>query len=129
MENLNELKKETIKKLEEVKNNLSYDNEENYCNMINIMTDYDNEAQDNLYLYDTTQELVEFVDDESLQYYIDYQIKTFGQDRLFYMFRGVNNVCGIYVIDGYGNLRDVEWNDFEYCIDEAITTLKESLEV
>lgn len=70
MKNLNELKKETIKKLEEIKNNLSYDNEENYANMVNTMIDYDNEAQDSLYLYDTTQELVEFVDDEILKYLI-----------------------------------------------------------
>ena len=99
MKNLNRLKKETIK---ELKDNLGYDNEENYCNMINIMIDYDNEAQDNLYLYDTTQDLVEFVDDESLEYYIDYQIKNFGKNRLFYMFNNVNNVCGLYVVDGYG---------------------------
>ncbi len=128
MKNLNKLKKETIKKLEELKDNLGYDNEENYCNMINTMIDYDNEAQDNLYLYDTTQDLVEFVDDETLEYYIDYQIKNFGKDRLFYMFNNVNNVCGLYVVDGYGNLRDVEKDDFIYCIDEAITELKESLE-
>ena len=96
--------------------------------MINTMIDYDNEAQDNLYLYDTTQNLVEFVDDETLEYYIDYQIKNFGKDRLFYMFNNVNNVCGLYVVDGYGNLRDVEKDDFIYCIDEAITELKESLE-
>ena len=37
MKNLNKLKKETIKKLEELKDNLGYDNEENYCNMINTM--------------------------------------------------------------------------------------------
>lgn len=71
MKNLNELKKETIKKLEEIKSNLSYDNEENYANMVNTMIDYDNEAQDSLYLYDTTQELVEFVDDEILKYLIE----------------------------------------------------------
>lgn len=128
MRNLNKLKKETIKKLEKVKNNLSYDNEENYCNMVNTMIDYDNEAQDNLYLYDTIQELVEFVDDETLEYYVDYQVKTFGKDRYFYMFSNVSNVCGIYVIDGYGNLRNVEEYDFIYCIDEAISKLKESIE-
>lgn len=121
------LKSETIKKLEQLKNNFSYDIEENYTNMINIMIDYDNEAQDDLYLYDNCQNMVEFVDDETLEYYVDYQIKTFGKDRLFYMFNGVNNVCGLYVIDGYGNLRDVEMSDFEYCIDEAITTLKGAL--
>ena len=126
MKNLNKLKKETIKKLEELKDNLSYNYENDYCDMVNIMIDYDNEAQDDLYLYDITQELVEFVDDETLEYYIDYQIKNFGKDRLFYMFNNVNNVCGLYVVDGYGNLRDVEQNDLIYCIDEAITKLKES---
>ena len=126
MKNLNKLKKETIKKLEELKDNLSYNYENDYCDMVNIMIDYDNEAQDDLYLYDITQEIVEFVDDELLKDYVDYQITTFGYDRLFYMFNNVNNVCGLYVVDGYGNLRDVEQEDIIYCINEAITKLKES---
>lgn len=126
MKNLNNLKKETIKKLEELKDNLSYNYENDYCDMVNIMIDYDNEAQDDLYLYDITQEIVEFVDDELLKDYVDYQITTFGYDRLFYMFNNVNNVCGLYVVDGYGNLRDVEQEDIIYCINEAITKLKES---
>lgn len=125
---LTKLRKGTIKKLEEVKKNLNYDFDENYKNMINALIDYDNEAQDDLYLYDTCRECVDFVDDETLQYYIEYQVKTFGYDRLFYMFQGVDNVCGLYVIDGYGNLRDVEMFDFEYCIDKAIEKIKESLE-
>lgn len=79
-----------------------------------------------MYLYDITQEIVEFVDDELLKDYVDYQITTFGYDRLFYMFNNVNNVCGLYVVDGYGNLRDVEQEDIIYCINEAITKLKES---
>lgn len=126
---MNNLKEQTIKKLEEIKNNLSYDMEENYRNMVNTIIDYDNEAQDNLYLYDTVQELIEFVDDETLEYYIDYQIKTFGKDRYFYMFNNVTNVCGIYVVDAYGNLRDIEKDDIIYCIDEIIIKLKESMEV
>lgn len=123
----NKLKKETIKKLENLKNNLSYDMEENYCNMINIMVDYDNEAQDDIYLYNTCQERYEFVDDETLEYYVDYQIKTFGKDRYFYMFDQVNNVCGIYRIDGYGNLADVDKEIIECCIDDAINQLQEAL--
>lgn len=125
---LKKLRKATVKKLEEFKSNLNYDIEEDYRSMINIMIDYDNEAQDNLYLYDTIQELFDFVDDETLEYYIDYQIKTFGKDRYFYMFRGVNNACGVYIIDGYGNLRDVTSDDLIMCIDEAIEKLKESKE-
>lgn len=93
MKNLNELKKETIKKLEKIKNNLSYDNEENYVNMVNTMIDYDNEAQDSLYLYDTTQELVEFVDDEILTYLIKEnsdsvsRLRCFINDTTFYNYK------------------------------------------
>lgn len=125
MKNLNELKKETIKKLEEVKNNLSYDNEKNYVNMINTMIDYDNEAQDDLYLYDTAQELVEFVNDEILKYLIEKNSDSLSRLRYF-----INNTDddNIYKLDGYGNLENVDIDDFEFCIDEIITKLKESLE-
>lgn len=124
---LTELRKETIEKLTTLKDDLSYDDERNYQEMVNILIDYDNEAQDNLYLYDTCHQIIEFLDDESLQYYVDYQIKTFGQDRYFYMFNGVHHPSGIYVIDGYGNLRDVEQSDFEYCIDEIIEKIQDEL--
>lgn len=126
MKKFKRIKKETIKKLEEIKNNLSYDMEENYTKTINVLIDYDNEAQDTLYLCDRANEVVEVVDDESLQYYVDYQIKTFGQDRYFYMFNQVENVCGLYTIDGCGNLRNIEKSDIESIIDEAIAMLKES---
>ena len=124
---LKELRKETIKKLEEIKNNLSYDMEKNYCDMVNAMIDYDNEAQDDLYLHDTCQERNDFVDDETLEYYVDYQIKTFGKDRYFYMFNQVNNVCGIYRIDGYGNLANVDNDTLKDCIDEAIEQLNDAI--
>lgn len=125
MENLNKLKKETIKKLEEIKNNLSYNNEENYTNMINTMIDYDNEAQDDLYLYDSTQELVNFVDDEMVNYLIKENSDSVSRLRCFI---NDTNDDYIYKLNGYGNLENVYINDFEFCIDEAITKLKESLE-
>lgn len=127
MSNLKELRKNTIKKLEELKDNLSYDNEENYCNMVNTLIDYDNEAQDNLYLYDNVRDYVDFVDEELLQYYVEYQFKEFGIDRLFYMTRQLENADTIYVVDGYGNLRNCEKSDFEYCIEETIERLEEAL--
>ena len=79
-----------------------------------------------MYLYDNIVQLIDIVDDETLQYYVDYQIKTFGQDRYFYMFNQVNNICGVYVIDGYGNLRDITQDDLIEMIDESIDRLKES---
>lgn len=127
--NLTRLRKDTIKKLKQLKENIhSWNIEENYTDIVNTLIDYDNEAQDNLYLYDNAQETTDFVDDETLPYYIEYQINTFGIDRYFYMFSGVNNVCGLYVVDGYGNLRNVEDYDLECIIDDAIKSLNEVLQ-
>lgn len=129
MKKVNELKKETIKKLKELKNNLSYDTEDNYCNLVNTLINYDNKAQDNLYLYDSCRECVEFLDEELLKYYIEYQIKEFGTCRVPYMFRSIEFEDSIYKCNAYGNLENVHDDDFIYCIDEAINKLKESLEV
>lgn len=127
--NLTKLRKDTIKKLQEIKDNLkSWNTQDDYTDIINTLIDYDNNAQDDLYLYDNAQETTEIVDDETLPYYVDYQIKTFGIDRYFYMFNGVDDVCGLYVIDGYGNLRNMEDYDLECMIDNAITSLKEVLQ-
>lgn len=128
MKNLKELRKETIKKLEEVKGNLiNQDDESNYCDMINTMIDYDNEAQDDLYLYDRCREMLDIVDDETLQYYLDYQFKNFGMERVPYIFANVNYSASIYKVNGYDNLENVNNDDFEYCIDEAIDTLKDAI--
>lgn len=127
--NLTKLRKDTIKKLQEIKDNLkSWNTQDDYTDIINTLIDYDNNANDDLYLYDNAQETTEIVDDETLPYYVDYQIKTFGIDRYFYMFNGVDDVCGLYVIDGYGNLRNMEDYDLECMIDNAITSLKEVLQ-
>lgn len=118
--------KETIKNFEELKENLTYDKEENYCNLVNIAIDYDNEAQDDLYLYDTIQELCNFVDEEILQQLIKENAKD-GLSRLRYF---INNTYDdtIYKLDGYENLENVDNSDFEYCIDECIEKLKTKLE-
>ncbi len=94
--------------------------------MVNTMIDYDNEAQDSLYLYDTTQELVEFVDDEILKYLIEKNSDSVSRLRCFINDTSDDN---IYKLNGYGNLENVNTDDFKFCIDEAITKLKESLEV
>lgn len=126
---MKELKMETIKKLEEVKNNLvNQDNESNYCDMIDTMIDYDNEAQDDLYLSDTCRELVDIVNEETLQYYVEYQLKEFGMCRVPYMFRGIDFEDTVYKCNTYGNLENVTNDDFKYCIDEIIEILKDSLE-
>lgn len=124
---MDKLIKETIKKLEELKDNLNFDNEKNYCDMVNIMIDYDNKAQDDLYLYDTVRETVEFIDEETLPYYIESQLKEFGINRIIYMVGMVEYIDSIYKVNAYGNLENVDNSDFIYCIDETIERLKEKL--
>jgi hypothetical protein len=122
------LKIETIERLEEIKDNLgTHCDDENYSDMINAMIDYDNEAQDDLYLYDRTQELVEFMDDELLEQYVQEQLASYGVERVRCL---LNNTIGssIYKLDAYGNLENVTDDDFICCIDNAIETLKNSLE-
>ena len=122
---MKELIKETIKNFEELKKNLSYnDTEENYCNLVNIAVDYDNEAQDDLYLYDTIHEICEFVDEEIMDYLIKENSSSLTRLRCFI---GDTFDAVIYKLDGYGNLENVEDDDFEYCIDECIERLNDKL--
>lgn len=123
------LKRKTINELKEIKNTLSYDNEENYRRMINTLIEYDNEAQDDLYLYDTINELYEFVDDELLTYHIENIKDSYGYYDLTRLRYFINNTYddSIYYLDGYGNLENVTTDDISYCIDEAIEKLEESI--
>lgn len=123
------LKRKTIAELKEIKNTLSYDNEENYRRMINTLIDYDNEAQDNLYLYDSIQEMYNFIDDELLTYHIEAIKDSYGYYDLTRLRYFINNTYddSIYYLDGYGNLENVTTDDISYCIDEAIEKLEESM--
>lgn len=125
MENL---KKETIEKLKEIKSNLAAQtNEKNYCDMINAMIDYDNEAQDNLYLYDNTLEYYDFIDNELIEDYITQQLKEYGVDRVRCILNDTYD-DDIYYIDAYGNLNNVSDDIFEECIDNAIKILEDAIE-
>ena len=118
-----DLKQETIKKFEELKERL-FENttENNYCDLINTATNYDNEAQDSLYLYDTIQELVFFVDEEILQQLIKKNAE-YGISRLRYFINDTYN-ADIYKLNVYENLENVSDDDFELCIDECIERLQ-----
>ena len=120
---MNKLKKETIEKFEELKENLTYnDTEKNYCDLVNIAIDYDNEAQDELYLYDTIQELCNFVDEDIMDYLIKENSTSLTRLRYFI---GNTSDAVIYKLDSYGNLENVTDDDFEYCVDACLDKLKE----
>lgn len=123
---IKELRKETIKKLKDYKEYIDQSIlEENYTNLINIAIDYDNEAQDSLYLYDTIQELVNFVDEDILQQLIEKNAK-YGISRLR-CFINTTYDANIYKLDGYENLENITDWDFGYCADECIKKLESEL--
>lgn len=125
MKELKELRKETIKKLEELKETISKNNTEtNYCDIINTLIEYDNNAQDNLYLYDNSKEIVDIIDDELLQYYLEEQLKNNGAYSLYYIFNELEHPDDLYKLNVYGNLENVTDGDFINIIDDAIDTLK-----
>lgn len=125
MKELKELRKETIKKLEELKETISKNNTEtNYCDIINTLIEYDNNAQDNLYLYDNSKEIVDIIDDELLQYYLEEQLKNNGPYSLYYIFNELEHPDDLYKLNVYGNLENVTDGDFINIIDDAIDTLK-----
>lgn len=118
-------KKELIKQLENLKENLSSQtNEQNYCDLVNTLIDYDNEHQ-GVYLYDTLREFYEFVDDEILEYLIQEESKN-GLSRLRYF---INNTYDddIYLLNAYGNLENVNDDTFSSAIDEMIDYIKENI--
>lgn len=120
------LKKETIKKLEELKEELpSMCYDDIYCELDNILIEYDNEAQDNLYLSDALNEIGNFVDEEMLPDLIRACNDDICRLRCFI---GCTNLASIYKLDGYGNLENVNDDDFIYAIDEIIERIKESEE-
>ena len=124
MENLKELKKQTIKKLEELREEIpNKSNEDNYCDITNALVDYDNEAQDNLYLYDKVRNITEFIDADELDDYIKCQDWSVARLRCF-----INDTYDdtIYKFDGYGNIDNVCDDDFYFVIDEMIDYIKES---
>lgn len=124
---MKELREKTIKELRKVKENLknNYD-EKNYCDMINGMIDYDNESQDNLYLYDNVMEYYNFIDNELLEQYIASELKEYGVERIRYILGDTVN-SEIYILDAYGNLENVNDGMFEDCIDQAIETLEKAI--
>lgn len=126
---LKQLRKETIKKLKELKDNLSYDNMTNYTDMINTLIDYDNNAQDNLYLYDNILQYYNFVDDELISYIIEDDKKRYGYYDLDRLRCFINDTRSddIYILDGYGNLENIDDGVIIDCINQSIETLEENI--
>ena len=117
-------KEELIKQLENLKENLSSQtNEQNYCDLVNTLIDYDNENQTNL--YDTLREFYEFIDDELLEYLIKDNAEM-GLARLRYFINDTYD-DDIYLLNAYGNLENVNDDTFSSAIDIIIDNIEDTI--
>ena len=108
-----------------MKDNLSYDYEENYNRILEIAINFDNDFED-IYLTDIFYSYDIITEDEAESRVYE-ELKNFGLDRVRCMLSDTT-ADTMYKIDAYGNLYNVGINDFENIIDELIWNIKHNLE-
>lgn len=89
-----------------------------------MCADYDNEHR-GVYLTDRITQH-DFVGDEELEYIVKEQATDLSRLRCFL---GDTYDANIYRLDGYGNLVNVEKDDFESLIDDLICDLENDITV
>lgn len=113
-----------IEKLNDIKEHLGYDMEENYGDIWNACADFDN-SHSYSYLTDTITGY-DFVTEDVLEYIVKENATDLSRLRCF-----INNTYDddIYMLDGYGNLRNVDNDDFKSLIDDLIEDLQSDMTV
>ena len=115
--------KNTIKKLEELKENLfELSHEKQYDKIINILNDIDNQTALDYVYYDS--DIITSYDAEERA---ESELKNRGLDGLR-CYIGDTYADDIYRISGYGNLENITDDDIENLIDEVIQILKDEEE-
>lgn len=105
------------KEIEEI--NVTYDLEETYCNLINATIDYQNETQ----TWDFEYIFEEYINDEILQYQVEYNLKEFGVWAVRNLLDDIKDECGIYRIDVYGYGHDITKEDLEDIKEEILQVI------
>ena len=115
---------EFIEQLKILKADLSYDMEKNYCDIWNACADYDNNHSGS-YITDKINEY-DFVTEDLLEYIVKENATDLSRLRCF-----INNTYddNIYMLDGYGNLKNVDISDFENLIDDIVSDLQNEVTV
>lgn len=116
-------KKERLEQLKkEVENiEIGYDLENAYCNLINATIDYQNETQD--WQFEGIFE--EYIDDETLKYMVENQLKELGVWAVINLLDDIKNECGIYKIDAYGYGHDITSSDLEDIKEQILDTIND----
>lgn len=120
---MEELKKETIEELEEVRDNLpSKSTKDSYNEIKKIVDNYDCESKEDLYLSDRFNELLEVVYDDDISYLISET--DMSVTNIYSLVAGLDFVDDIYKLNAYMSLENLYDDDLEYAIDDLITELE-----
>lgn len=108
--------KESIKEID--------DKYETYTKIYNLLNDFDCDYGTDYAGY--FREISDFLDDDDVTYWLELACKD-GIDRIRCF---VNDTYsdGLYKLDGYNNLSNVEQCDFECAIDDVISTINSDIE-
>lgn len=108
---------ENIKKVE-----ITYDYEETYHNLYNLVIDYMNDTQD----FDLDELFTEYVDYDTCEEYVKSQLEIGGLARLGCCIDGINFYGNnLFRINAYGNIEEITREDLECLKDEIIDRLEE----
>ena len=115
-------KRKFIRKLKEIKENLSYDYQKNYTEIYNACVDIDNEYG-NMYLCDHIHDYG-LLDEDDIQYWLERNNNDLDRLRFFI---GDTYSSDMYRLNAYGNLENIGIDDFKDLCDELIDVVREDL--
>ena len=102
---------------------ITYDYDETYTNLRNTTIDYMNESQD--WYLDYFFE--DFIDYEVAEDIAKNELERGGLVRLYYFLGDANLNNEIFRIDGYGNLTDVDIDDFKYLKEQILEYIDDKI--
>lgn len=103
---------------------INYDYEEVYNSLYNAVIDYMNDSQD----FDLESLFNDIVDYDTAEEIAKHELKDGGLVRLYYFLGDANCNNNLFIIDGYGNLRDLELNDLECLKEDLLDAINDKLE-
>ena len=121
MEKLERLRKlkEDIEKIES-----SFDYDEYYTSLLNTCIDYQNETQD----WDYEFIFNDVIDYEIAEERATYELEAGGLIRLYYFLGDANLNNSIFMLDGYGNLKDISKLDLDYIKEQILEITNQKIE-
>lgn len=116
-------KEETIAKLKELKENVSWSTiDSDICNAINICIDYENETQD----YSAEYIHSNIYDEDILGDYIQHRLKEFGPRQVAQDLAWLKDDSSYYEIDDtFGDITNIDADRLREIIDEMIYELED----